>query len=256
MGQTYAQIYRDMKDAGFLGVYMGHRPVLVLKDPELIKNFLVKDFDHFHDHGFVFDEKVDPLLANLFMLTGKKWKDLRADLSKTFTSGKIKRMFGKTVECSQELVEYLKIAADVQDTIEAKDVMVKFTTDIIASCAFGIQCYCFKNPNSEFMKYGKRMQQLTYLDNLKGLLYLTFPKLAIYLGIPLTDTSVAKFFRGAVKEIVDFRMESKERRNDFIELLLELMEEQTFQGKIFNFIVLSFISISSVYISIPKYRID
>ena len=232
MGESYAEIYHKMGNMDYIGVYMFHRPIFVLKNPELIKNFLVKDFEHFHDHGFAFDEKVDPLLANLFMLRGKRWRNLRADMTKTFTSGKMKSMFNMVLACSQELVDYLERSAESQEAVEMKDVMAKFTTDVIASCAFGIQCNSMKNPNAEFRQFGKRMHQLSPKDHLVGLLYLVCPRLASILGIPLTPNCVSVFFRRVVKEIVDMRIRTKSQSNDFIQLLLELKEEKESQGKV------------------------
>ncbi|PSN55897.1 Cytochrome P450 6a2 [Blattella germanica] len=228
MGEAYADIYRKLGDVPMGGAFMVHRPVLILKDPELIRNFLVKDFEHFHDHGFVFDEKVDPLAGNLFMLNGKKWKGLRNDLTRTFTSGKIKRMFNMAVACGEELAEFLKKPGNRGDVVEVKDIMAKFTIDIIASCAFGVQCNSLKNPDCEFRRYGKRMQELSLLDHFRGLLYMVAPSVAISLKLPITPSCVSAFFRKVVKEIIDVRKRDEIKRNDFIQLLLELKEEKIF----------------------------
>lgn len=46
-------------------------PTLLVRDPELIKQMGVKDFDHFTDHSIT-AENIDPLLGkNLFSLKGK-----------------------------------------------------------------------------------------------------------------------------------------------------------------------------------------
>lgn len=47
-------------------------PVILIRDPELIKNIVVKDFDHFTDHREFFSEDSDPLFADsLFLMKGK-----------------------------------------------------------------------------------------------------------------------------------------------------------------------------------------
>lgn len=49
-----------------------NKPTLVLRDPELIKQMIVKDFDHFTDHTTMIHEDVEPLWSrNLFSLKGK-----------------------------------------------------------------------------------------------------------------------------------------------------------------------------------------
>lgn len=47
------------------------RPIVILRDLELIKKITIKDFEHFLDHRAMVDEKVDPLFGrNLFSLRG------------------------------------------------------------------------------------------------------------------------------------------------------------------------------------------
>ena len=48
---------------------------MILRDPKLIKQIGVKDFDHFLDHGSFVGEDVDPLWSkNLFALKGTNFK--------------------------------------------------------------------------------------------------------------------------------------------------------------------------------------
>lgn len=62
--------------------------VWVPVDQEMIKNVLLKDFQHFVDHGLYSNPKVDPLTGGLFLLEGDTWRTHRAKLTPTFTSGK------------------------------------------------------------------------------------------------------------------------------------------------------------------------
>lgn len=52
-------------------------PVYVIRDPQLIKQLAVKEFDHFVDHKFVLDGDPDSLFGRaLFSLRGSKWRGL------------------------------------------------------------------------------------------------------------------------------------------------------------------------------------
>lgn len=52
-------------------MYQFNLPTLVIKDPELIKQILVKDFDHFLDHKPFLSPDSDVLWSNnLFALEG------------------------------------------------------------------------------------------------------------------------------------------------------------------------------------------
>lgn len=81
----------------------------MLLDPQIIKQFLVKDFQHFMDRGFVYDDQKEPLTANLVNLEGIKWRVLRQKLTPTFSSGKIKNMMNLLHECSKQLLVYLQV---------------------------------------------------------------------------------------------------------------------------------------------------
>lgn len=228
-GEKFTELYNTLAGNKFGGVYLAHRPQLIIRDPDLIKAVLVKDFDHFHDHGFASAEKIDPLSGNLFMLNGSKWRDLRTKLSPTFTSGKMKLMFQTIINCGKELKEHLKTPADRGEMVEFRDVLARYSTDIIASCAFGIECNCLKNPDAEFRKWGKRIFEPTFDAIARGLLYFLVPSVPIALGISSTPNDITTFFRMLVHETVKFREKHSINRNDFLQLLIRLKNRESLE---------------------------
>src|SRR5690349_7578990 len=93
IAEIYGNLYEKTKNVKIIGIYFTYRPALLVNDPELIQSILVKDFQHFTDHGLYVDESYDPLSGHLFSLSGEKWKNLRAKLSPLFSPGKLKMMF-------------------------------------------------------------------------------------------------------------------------------------------------------------------
>ncbi|KAJ8975580.1 hypothetical protein NQ317_013082 [Molorchus minor] len=63
--------------------------------------------------------------ANLFAIGGAKWKNLRAKLSPTFTSSKMKAMFQTLAGTGVILEKYLKENVSSEDLVDIKDVLVK-----------------------------------------------------------------------------------------------------------------------------------
>jgi len=51
------------------------KPIFIVRDPQLIKQLTVKDFDSFSDHRILVTEDVDVLFGkSLISLKGQKWK--------------------------------------------------------------------------------------------------------------------------------------------------------------------------------------
>ena len=58
ISQYLKKLYDEYKNEPMVGLYMRKSPVLVLKDPELIKDVMIKDFTKFSDRGFTVHERV------------------------------------------------------------------------------------------------------------------------------------------------------------------------------------------------------
>jgi len=54
------------------------------------------------------------------MMRGQKWKDMRAKLVPTFTSGKMKAMFPLMQECAEQFDGHLTEMANRNEIFEAK----------------------------------------------------------------------------------------------------------------------------------------
>ena len=67
-------------------------PQLVIQDMDLVKDVLIKDFDHFVDRREISFGNNKYLANMLTVLTGEKWKVMRTLVSPVFTSGKLRLM--------------------------------------------------------------------------------------------------------------------------------------------------------------------
>lgn len=61
MSDHLMEIYKNYKDEPVIGVFARRTPILVVKDPDLIKDILIKDFSSFADRGLTVHEKVSLL---------------------------------------------------------------------------------------------------------------------------------------------------------------------------------------------------
>lgn len=228
VAEVMKELYDKFPEEPYVGIYELLNPMLLIRDTELIKQVMVKDFSHFQDRGRrLVDEESDPLGAHLLNLTGTKWKILRSKLTPTFTSGKMKMMFNLVTECADQLKQYLDKPARNGEILEMKGVMAKFTTDIIGSCAFGLQCNSITDSDSEFRKMGRRVFEPSTGTSLRRMLRNFSPRLLKVFRVRLQPEDVISFFMGAVKDVIDYREKNSVVRNDFMELLIQLKNKGT-----------------------------
>jgi cytochrome P450 family 6 len=220
--QLVNEFYEDFDGHKFGGIYSFAAPLLLLRDPEIIKNVLVKDFDEFHSRGNVINEEKEPLQGHLVSLSGSKWRNLRTKLSPTFTSGKMRTMFPTLVDCGRELRLCLEQLADKGEIIEMKDFLARYSTDIIASCAFGIQCNCLKNPDAEFRVWGRRIFNPSLKKRFILMVDFAFPSLACLFRLRIAPDEISNYFLNMVKDTVAYREKNGVKRNDFMDLMLQL----------------------------------
>lgn len=138
----FQDVYDELKSQGPLGgIFLFCKPVVLVTDPNVLRYILIKDFEYFHDRATFSDDQRDPLWSNLFSMEGERWKRLRAKLTPTFSSGKIKNMFGRVETVADEMQQYIDHRLELSnEAIEWKDVLTRFTVDVIGTCAFGIEC--------------------------------------------------------------------------------------------------------------------
>jgi cytochrome P450 family 6 len=220
--QVVTEFYKDFDGQKFGGIYSFAIPSLLLRDLEIIKDVLVKDFDKFHSRGVLISEEKEPLQGHLFALSGSKWRNLRVKLSPTFTTGKIKMMFGTLVDCGKELQLCLEPLASKGETIEVKDILARYTTDIIASCAFGIQCNCLKNPDADFRNWGRKIFEPTLKKRFVRFLEFALPSISRLFRLRIAPHEISNYFLNMVKNTVEYRETNGVKRNDFMDLMLQL----------------------------------
>lgn len=115
------------------------------------------------------------------MLEGSAWRNLRVKLTPIFTSGKMKIMFPFFVECGKNLQEAVMEYAKVGDVFEAKEFAARYTTDVISSCAFGVEANSLKDPDAIIRKMGRKAVEPTWNVMIRVLLAFFVPDLAALL---------------------------------------------------------------------------
>lgn len=221
--EVVKDIYNVNPEAKYVGAFDFVRPVFVIRDPELIKNLAIKNFDSFPDHKSFIDDTVDPLFGgNLFNMGGERWREARALLSPAFTSSKMKAMYELMVDCGRNFVNYIsEQPSSSRKMIATKDLFTKFTNDVIATCAFGVSVDSLKDPKNDFYVLGKEATNLEGLLTVKFFIARAFPKLMKILKITFVSDHVGKFFKNIVSTTVQMRDDKGINRPDMLQLMMD-----------------------------------
>lgn len=207
----------------FGGVYMLIQPTLFVKDPELIRHILIKDFDAFVDRGLYVNEKHDPLTGHLFALAGERWRFMRNKISPTFTSGKLKHMTSNLISNGQRLQKYFdNLISTGNNIIESHNIMSRYTIDSIALLAFGIETDCINNVNEKFLLMGMQMAKPPFLVLLKQFVFIVAPQLLEKLKFRVTECANEDFIRSITEQTLELRENKRIVRHDFMQLMVQL----------------------------------
>lgn len=156
-----------------VGVYMLTNPGVLVRDADLVKKVLVTDFDHFYDRGMYNNKEREPIASFLAAERGEDWKILRQKLTPLFSSGKLRNMFPTIMQQVERLDEHLMPLAKNNEIVGMKDVFIRYALDVIGSIFFGTDVNTMKNPEQDFYRMNKVLNNPDFKENLRmGLIFI------------------------------------------------------------------------------------
>lgn len=219
---AYSLMSSSEKFCGFMQL---GTPVLLIKDMELTKKVLIKDFDHFVDRRQFFTKDDGSLHQMLPSLEGDEWKGVRASVSPTFTTGKIRRMMEYFNSVGKEWVEEYdhkaKSSPSGSVNIDVLASVNQYTVEVISSSVFGMSAGTIKNPKSQFAVNANRIADFRGSQMFKFALRMQFPRLSRLLRLSIMDKPSLSFFEKILEQGLKSRLNGDAKRNDFIQLLVE-----------------------------------
>ena len=223
---TFAQMTTDLYnvncDAKYIGMFDFTKPMIMIRDIKLAKEIMVKHFDHFRDHrSFQESDEGSMFSKNLFALRGERWKEVRNVLTPVFSSSKIKAMFKLMSECAERYGNTLSNLIEKDRVLELKEIFARYTSDTIATCAFGITLDTMANPTNKFYVYGRDFMDFGVWTMLKFLVMLNMPWVARKLRMKVIKPEMEKFFKRVIADTLKARQETGIHRPDLIQILME-----------------------------------
>lgn len=206
------------------GGHSGFNKFIVVGEPELIKNVLVKDFANFQS---LTSNRSGNSVESKFLtqLKGAEWKRVRTIVATTFTSQKLKLIFQLMKICNKIGFAELRKISETSQKFDPKIFWGQYVIDIIAKCCFATDLNTFESPDNIFLTHCKN----AFSFNLSRLVFFSLlpKKLLNYFKVSFMQQKSLSFFSQVVSHILKSREENPSLKvNDFIQLLADSQSEE------------------------------
>ncbi|XP_050527991.1 uncharacterized protein LOC126898087 [Daktulosphaira vitifoliae] len=221
MAFVFEKLYRHPSNSKYVGIYQMRSPHLLVRDPELIHNILIKDFSNFINRGIPIDVEAAPIANHLFFMNGQQWRIMRNKMSPVFTSRMLKNMYDQIKDCSNVLLENIDTKLKQNNILEVRSMLGDYSTDVIGTCAFGLKLNSITDTDSPFRKAGKAVFNPTFETLLSQMVTMISPSLKKILHLQDMPASVVEFFKTAFSDTIKYREDNNILRNDLVQCLMQ-----------------------------------
>lgn len=207
------------------GFYEMSLPVLVVAEPDILKNIFVRDFTAFMDRR----DRATTKIGRHFLtaLKGEEWRRARNTITPSFTSGKMKVMLSLMDECALTLTNIFDQKAQSGENVDIKSVYGCYTMDVVAKCAFATETNAQTDgKNSVFVNHALAMFSP---PKWRILAMFLLPKFVLPY---IADHEHIDFLESTVKSILAERKKQEYTRHykDFLQVLTESLKEDLPNG--------------------------
>nr|ATW72297.1 cytochrome p450 CYP3044B5 [Brachionus calyciflorus] len=235
-GLTYNDLAMTEKYGKTFGYFEGSTPCLLTTDLKLLKSILIKDFNVFTNRRQIDAVMFEPFDHFLSIIKDEDWKTVRAILSTTFTTGKLKSMSKLMLECVNNLNEGFQKVAEKDGIFDSSKFFRSLTLDVISSCCFGFSVDSIKEPDNPVIKHLTRFSFDSMTNDPRFIILVLFPKLAKFLSernmLEIIPKDTIRFLKELTFTIMQNRRNKSEKRDDFIQSMVEHEENVAEQEKV------------------------
>jgi len=89
--------------------------------------------------------------------------------------------------------------------VDVVETMCRYTTDVIASCAFGVNGHTLKDPNAEFRMFLRKIFDFSVRKGLARLTAFTGPEVKNLLKIKFLDYDTTRYLRKTIWSTLEYR---------------------------------------------------
>lgn len=206
------------------GYYLGRTPVVVIADPDMLRQVMVRDFSSFTNR-LTRPFATKPMTDCLLMLRNERWKRVRSILTPSFSAAKMKEMVPLINTATDSLMSNLNVSAESGEAFDIHRCFGCFTMDVIASVAFGTRVDSQKNPDDPFVRHAQMFFSFSFFRPIM-LFFIAFPSITAPLMRFIPNKrrdEMNHFFINIIQKIIKQREEqpAEQRRRDFLQLMLD-----------------------------------
>lgn len=223
-------IYKDYKEHKLIGIYSFYSPVLVVTDPDVLRQITVRDFNNFGGGAMEVDMNVDPMMGiNPFSTPDlETWKERRGFHVSLLTPSKLKPLPDMMVIIGRNMIDFIKHSND--RAVKVKEISDFLAIDAVASYSYGYEPTAFTDPENAFRKYSR--ETLFTPESLFAInSAFLFPKVAKLLSYRTVSKDSENFFVSTCKRMLNFREKNPSNRKDFFEHMAKYNKKLLEEGK-------------------------
>ena len=224
-----AQIENKKKFGRICGAYDGLHPRVTIYDPDVLKQIFIKEFSSFSRRSNNF-RRINGKELNLGVniISGEHWKRVRNTLSPSFSSSKMKEMFGIIDGCIDATLNRLsKILKEKDEQFEAKEVFSRLSLDVICSAAFSTKVNAQTNDGKppQIIEKAQKAFDFSVFGRPWFLLVILFPSIERLLELfkfSIFSKETILYFSSLVDRLIQTHSSQTEKqRTDLMQLMLQ-----------------------------------
>lgn len=194
------------------------KPSLMVAEPDLVKQVLVKDFPVLTNRREL--DLNDSILRNVLVLArGDLWRRIRPLTSPAFSTGKLRKMHVLIQNCANVTCKHLEEAAENKRDVDLKQFYGHYTLDMIARCAFGTKLDSHTDATNEFVtEAGKAFTRKASWGLVLGVIFKGLVKIV---RPQVIGAHSFVYFKNVLQEIMRNRQETGQRHDDFLQLMMD-----------------------------------
>lgn len=220
--ECFDELCRRAGDVPYFGIWQFATPNLVVKEADVIKRILARDFESFPDRAVLYCPAADPVLAEgLQFLPGPRWRAVRGKVSPCLSGSKVKKMTPAICLAAAKLADYVS-ALNLDESVEARSLSARYTLQAVGYTILGVEANAFDEEEPPLKRIADGMFKFEAGNAARAFCYFFFPALVRLLRFSFFKGRVTEAIVAVVEESFRQHEEATSRKHDLISFLGEM----------------------------------